>query len=64
MGLEQSAHFLSSLSQGAAGVSWGWRSGGARSAAHCSPAVGFQDKHIEEVRKNKEGKDPGEAETD
>lgn len=33
-------------------------------AANCFPAVVFQDKHIEEVRKNKEGKDPGEAETD
>lgn len=29
----------------------------------CVPACVFQDKHIEEVRKNKEGKDPGEAET-
>lgn len=28
------------------------------------PAAVFQDKHVEEVRKNKEGKDPGEAETD
>lgn len=29
-----------------------------------APAALFQDKHVEEVRKNKEGKDPGEAETD
>lgn len=29
-----------------------------------APAAVFQDKHVEEVRKNKEGKDPGEAETD
>lgn len=28
------------------------------------PGAVFQDKHVEEVRKNKEGKDPGEAETD
>lgn len=37
---------------------------GSLSRAPHAPTAVFQDKHVEEVRKNKEGKDPGEAETD